>query len=249
MTLWKLEWLRLTRTRRWLSLAGVLIIFGFVSPLTVRYAEDLLESLGPSDIEIALPDPTAFEAMREYVGNVQQLGTLVVVLVSASALALDGRPELAVFLRSRVRSARDLVLPRFGVNAGVAAAAFAAGGFAAWYETEVLLGSLPVGRTLLAILLGSLFQVFVVATVALAAGLAKSFVQTAILAVGLLLSLPLLALIGALGPWLPGELTVLLAELDRPRDAFDYVRPVLVTLVAIPLFLAVAVRRLDAREL
>jgi hypothetical protein len=67
--------------------------------------------------------------------------------------------------------------------------------------------------------------------------------------VGLLLSLPLLALIGALGPWLPGELTVLLAELDRPRDAFDYVRPVLVTLVAIPLFLAVAVRRLDAREL
>jgi ABC-2 type transport system permease protein len=249
MTLWRLEWLRLVRTRRWMSLAGVLIVFGFVSPLTVRYAEDLLESLGPGDIQILLPEPTAFEAMREYVGNVQQLGTLVVVLVSASALALDGRPELAAFLRTRVRSARDLVLPRFGVNAAVAALAFAAGGFAAWYETEVLLESLPVGRTLLAILLGSLFQVFVVATVALAAGLAKSFVQTAILAVGLLLSLPLLSLVGPLGPWLPGELTVMLAQLDRSRDAIDYARPVLVTLVAIPVFLAVAVRRFEGREL
>jgi ABC-2 type transport system permease protein len=249
MTLWRLEWLRLVRTRRWLSLAGVLVFFGFVSPLSVRYAEDLLTSLGPSEVQIILPEPTAFESMRQFVGNVQQLGTLAVVLVSSAALALDGRPELAVFLRSRVRSARDLVLPRFAVNAAVAALAFAGGGFAAWYETEVLLGSLPAGRTLVAIAMGCVFQVFVVATVALAAGLARSFLQTAILAVGLLLSLPLLGLVGAIAPWLPSELSTFLADLEEPRAFADYARPAAVTLACIAAFLVLAVRRLETREL
>jgi ABC-2 type transport system permease protein len=249
MTLWRLEWLRLIRTRRWLSIAGVIVMFGFISPLTVRYAEDLLEQLGPTDVQITLPPATPYEAMRQYVGNIQQLGTLVVVLVSASALALDSRPEVAAFLRSRVRSTRDLVIPKFALNAGVAALAFIAGSLAAWYETEVLLDSLPVGRTLLAIATGALFQVFVVATVALAAGLSKSFVQTAIYAVALLLSLPLLGLVGAISPWLPDQLSANLAELEEARSLADYLRPVLVTLAANPIFLAIGIRRLDQREL
>jgi len=249
LTLWRLEWLRLIRTRRWFSIAGVIVMFGFISPLTVRYAEDLLEVLGPGDIQVTLPPATPDEAMRQYVGNIQQLGTLVVVLVSASALALDSRPEVAAFLRSRVRSTRDLVVPKFALNAGVAALAFTAGAFAAWYETEVLLDSLPVGRTLLAIATGALFQVFIVATVALAAGLSKSFLQTAIVAVGLLLSLPVLSLIGAVSPWLPNQLSTNLAELQEARSFADYARPILVTLVAVPVFMVVAVRRLDLREL
>lgn len=249
MTLWRLEWLRLVRTRRWLSLAGVLLLFGFISPLTVRYAEDIFESFGPSDVQITLPDATPEEAMRQFVGNIQQLGTLVIVLVSASALTLDSRPEAAMFLRSRVRSMARLVLPKFALNAGVAALAFAGGALAAWYETEVLLGALPVGRTVLAITTGALFQVFIVATVALAAGLARSFLQTALFAVAFLLSLPLLSLVGAISPWLPSQLLSDLAELEQAKSFAGYARPVLVALVLIPVFLGLAVRGLDRREL
>jgi ABC-2 type transport system permease protein len=249
VNLWRLEWLRLARTRRWLSLAGVFIAFGFLSPLTVRYAEQIFEQLGPSDVQISLPAATPYESMRQFVGNVQQLGTLVVVLVSAGALAMDARPELAVFLRSRARSAGQLLVPRFAVNAGVAAGAFVLGSAAAWYETAVLIGSLPAGRTAAAIATGALFQVFTVATVALAAALSRSYAQAAIYAVGLLLSLPLLGLVGAISPWLPGQLSTNLAQLDQARTFADYARPVLVSLVTIALFLALAMRRLDHREL
>jgi len=249
VSLWRLEWLRLLRTRRWLSIAAVLLMFGFLSPITVRYIEDILEQLGPTDLQITLPAASPYRAMQEFVGNIQQLGTLVVVLVSASALAFDSRPEVAVFLRSRVRSTRELILPAFAVNAGFAGLAFGLGAAAAWYETEVLLGSLPAGRTLAAIAGGALFQAFIVATVALAAGLSRSFLQTAILSVGLLLSLPLLGLVGVISPWLPSQLSTALADLQRPRDFMDYARPLTVTLAAIPLFLAIAVRRLDRREL
>ena len=140
-------------------------------------------------------------------------------------------------------------MPKFALNAGVAALAFTAGAFAAWYETEVLLDSLPAGRTVLAIATGALFQVFIVATVALAAGLSKSFLQTAIFSVALLLSLPLLGLVTAIGPWLPSQLSSNMAQLDEARSFSDYARPALVTFVVIPMFLALAVRRLDEREL
>ena len=250
MSLWRLEWLRLVRTRRWLSIAGIVVVFGFISPLTVRYAEELFEGLSPGgDVQIILPEATPLESMQQFVGNVQQLGTLVVVLVAAAAMAVDSHPEMAVFLRTRVRTVRKLIFPRFGANAALAAAAYTAGALAAWYETEVLIGSLPVGRTLAAIAGGALFQVLVVAVVVLAAGLSRSFIQTAVVAVGILLSLPLLGLIGGLDPWLPSRLATNLAHLDTPQSVADYVRPLVVTLGAILACLFIGIARLESREL
>ena len=49
MSLWRLELLRLTRTRRGLALFAVYLLFGFVGPLTARYLSDLLELAGRPD--------------------------------------------------------------------------------------------------------------------------------------------------------------------------------------------------------
>lgn len=37
MNLWRLEWLRLTRTRRLVAIVGVYLFFGLTGPLTARY--------------------------------------------------------------------------------------------------------------------------------------------------------------------------------------------------------------------
>jgi hypothetical protein len=68
------------------------------------------------------------------------------------------------------------------------------GALAAWYETEILLGSLPAGRTLIAIATGALLEFFVVALVVFAVGWSKNFIQAAVLAVVLFFTMP------ALGP-------------------------------------------------
>lgn len=248
MNLWRLEVLRLMRTRRWLSIVAVLIGFGFLSPLTVKYLADIIEQFGGGHVRIIVPEPQVTDGMREFVGNTQQLGILAVVLVTASALAFDTRPEAAAFLRSRVDSTLRLLLPRYSVNAAFAALAFLLGSLAAWYETEVLLGSLPATRTVAAIASGMLFEAFVVTVVTAAAGIARSFVQTTILAVALLISLPVLGLIDALEPWLPSRLSSMLATLDVPRETLDYLRPALVALASIPLALWFTAKRLDGRE-
>jgi ABC-2 type transport system permease protein len=248
VNLWRLEWLRLLRTRRFLSVLFIFVGFGFLSPVTVRYLPDILEKFGGSNIQITVSEPTPGEGMKEFVGNVQQMGTLVVVLIAASAFAIDSRPELGAFLRSRVATTRLLLAPKLAVNGAYAAGAFLLGSLAAWYETVVLLGDLPAGRTIAAIAAGMLFEVFVVAVVCLSAGLSRGFVQIAVTAVALLLSLPLLALLDPLAPWLPSQLGAMAAELDRSHSLFDYIRPAAVTLVFIPLAIRYAALRLDHRE-
>ena len=66
MSLWKLEWIRLTRTRRWIALVGVYLFLGFTGPLLARYMADILERAG-GGIEVAVPEPVPADGMAQYV--------------------------------------------------------------------------------------------------------------------------------------------------------------------------------------
>ena len=44
MNLWRLEVIRLFRTKRWIALLGVYVFFGLVGPLSARYIREILES-------------------------------------------------------------------------------------------------------------------------------------------------------------------------------------------------------------
>ena len=59
MSPWRLEILRLTRTKKWVALVGVYVGFGLLGPLTARYIKEILSRVGSSDgTVITVPDPT-----------------------------------------------------------------------------------------------------------------------------------------------------------------------------------------------
>ena len=106
MTLWRLEWLRLTRTRRLLVLLCAYAFFGLTGPLTARYLPQILDRLGTSGMQIEFPPPKPADGIAQFVSNASQICLLIVVMVAASALAFDARTEMAVFLRTRVGRVR-----------------------------------------------------------------------------------------------------------------------------------------------
>jgi len=222
MSLWRLEWLRLVRTHRLTGLLAVFMLFGFTGPLTVSYFEDLLRRFG-GGVEVRLPDPVPADGMAAYVDNGQQLGLLVVVLVAAAALAFDAQRESAAFLRTRVRSMWQLVLPKVAVNALAAAGAFAIGALAAWYETAVLLGGLPAAATLAGIAYVAAYLAFAVSLTALAAALLRGVVGTALAALAALLLLGLVGSLGVLADWLPSHLAARPPRRVRTRGMFPSV--------------------------
>jgi ABC-2 type transport system permease protein len=247
MSLWRVEWLRLWRTRRWLALAGVFLFFGLLGPITAAYMDVILGRLA-DDVQIALPPPTPVAGLEQYLNNALQVGLLVALAVAAGSLAFDNRPERATFYRSRVAGAWPLLAPRYTVAAAAACGAFVLGTAAAWYETVILLGPLPVGGMILGTLLICLYLAFAVAVVALSAAVVRGVLGVIALSAGALLSFPLLGLVPELRPWLPVHLLGSLTGLVAGAEPRTYLRAAAVTVAATAALLPAAAALLERRE-
>jgi ABC-2 type transport system permease protein len=249
VNLWRLEWLRLVRTHRLTAILGCYLFFGLTGPLTARYLPQILGRLGTSGVRVEFPPPVPADGITQFTGNASQIGLLVVVLVAGSALAFDSRREMAVFLRTRVEGVGAIIGPAYAVTAAAAGAGLVAGSLAAWYETGVLLGPLPVGRMVLGIVLGVEFLAFVVALTALVAALVRGTVATVGLTLGAMLGLAILGNLGGLGRWLPTTLPGAMAGLVRFTPPVQYLPATLVTALATVAALAGAVTLGAHREL
>ncbi len=248
MNLWRLEWLRLLRTRSWIALAAVFLFFGLLGPISARYMEEIVQRFA-GDVSIILPPPTPATGLEQYLGNVMQIGLLVVLAVAASALAFDQPIERAAFYRSRVRRVWTLLAPRVAVMTLATVAAFVLGTLGAWYETVVLLGDLPIGAMLLGMLLTSLYLAFAVAVTAAVSSFVRAPLVIVPIAAGLLILVPLLGLFGAIRDWLPSVLLGSLVGLVVGVPPVEYIQPALVTLAATAGLLWLATTRLQRREL
>lgn len=249
MTLWRLEWLRLVRTRRLLAVLAVYAFFGLTGPLTARYLGEILRAVGTEGVEVTFPEPTPADGIAQFVGNASQIGLLVVTMVAASALAFDARREMAVFLRTRVAGVRPLVLTAYAVNAAAAVAGLVLGAACAWYETTVLLGAPDTAAMLAGIAYGAVFLAFAVALVALLATLVRGVLATAGVALVLLLLTGIAGGVAGVSRWLPTGLLGALGDLTAGRAAAGYLPGLAVTLIGTVVALAGAVALGDRREI
>jgi ABC-2 type transport system permease protein len=247
VNLWRLEWLRLVRTRRLLVLIGVWVFFGLLGPLTARYLAEILERFG--EVSIELPETTPADGIAQYMANGLQLGLLAVVVVAALALTLDASPEMSTFLRTRVDSVRLLVVPHYVSVLLAAIVAFACGLALAVYETWVLLGGLPADRLILGSLIFVVYLGFVVALVAAVGGWLTSVVVTTAVVVGILLLLALAGLADNVSRWFPSHLAGSVDAVLGGAEVSDFVPALVVTVVLIPVLIWLGVSGLERREL
>ena len=180
-----------------------------------------------------MPPPVPADGITQFISNASQICLLVVVLVAASALAFDARREMAIFLRTRVDSVRRILVPALSTNAIAAVGGFLLGTAAAWYETAVLIGGLPVGRMLVGFAYGALFLVFAVATVAAVASLVRGTLAAAGITLVVLLAMAVLGSFGTLAHWLPTGLAGALSTVVQGADPVDYLPAVGVSVAAI----------------
>lgn len=248
MNLWRLEWLRLVRTRRWIALVGIYVFFGLVGPLSARYLAEIVERFG-GGVEVTFPPPVPADGMIQYVSNVSQLGLLVAVVVAAGSLAFDAKLEMGVFLRTRVERVWDILVPRLTVTFVAIGVSFVLGALAAWYETVVLIGNLPVAGTLAGIAYGLLYLALVVALVAAAGSRSKNVLGTVLATFVVLLIMPIIGIVEAIGRWLPSHLVGALSGIPGGVEINEYLPAAGVTLILIGAFLWLAVRWSEAREL
>jgi ABC-2 type transport system permease protein len=249
VSLWRLEWLRLFRTPRAISLAAVYLLIGAAEPVLTRYQNQLIGHLSHGTV-LRLPPATPAQALDSYVSQISTVGLIVVVVLAAGAFSFDASPGLSVFLRTRTRSMWQLLAPRFAVNAAAAGVAYLLGTLAAWYATWLLIGGLPAGLTLAGIAFEIIYLTFAVALTALAASLARGTLAATAITLALLLALPIAGSWRVIASWLPSALVAdPVALVERAHHLDHYLPALAVTAVATVVLLAVAAIRLREREI
>lgn len=249
MNLWSIERLRFTRTQRWVPVLAVFGVFGVTGPVVARYLQALVRRSGGSRIRIIAPPPIPADAVRSFLGNAQQFGVLAVTIIAAGAMAFDARPEMAMFLRTRVRGTIRLLVPKFVTNAIVAAGGFAVGIAIAWVLTAALIGRLPAAAMLEGTALWALYLAFVVALVGLTAATVRSQLAAVLVAVGSLIALGVAGAFPQARDWVPTALAGALSSLIAGVPLSRFLPAILITCAATPALLVVAARLLDRREL
>lgn len=247
MTLWTLERLRLVRTNRLLALLGAYLFFGVTGPLTARYLEQIMSRFG-GEMQITLPDPTAADGITQFTSNAGQLGLLAVVVIGAGSLALDADREKAIFLRTRVRNAWQLLLPRVVTTTAAAVTALVLGTVVAAVLSVALIGELDPVAVVVGTLYGALYLAFAVAVTAAVASVTSSVISTVLTTVATLIALPIVSLVPGLSRWVPSELLGAIDELVRGAPASQAAPAAGVTVVAIGALLALAATRIERRE-
>lgn len=249
MTSWRLEWLRLTRTPRAVALAAVYVIFGLGEPVLTKYLSKILSHAGGAGkLRISIPAPIPSDGISAYVGQVSTIGLIVVVVIAAGAFGFDSKLGLATFLRTRVSSMWQLITPRFTLNAAAAIVAYVLGTLAAWYETSLLIGSLPVAAMLEGMLCAACYLAFAVALSGMAASLVKNTLGAVGLTVVALLVLPIAGTARSIQNWLPSTLVNAPVDLIGGTHLTHYRPGIGTALVAAALLLVGTAARLRSRE-
>lgn len=250
--LYRLEATRLLRTHTLLLLLLAFTAFGAVGPLLAYSMEDLLRLADPEGelaaMDLEIPAMTAGDALGSHIELVAPLGVLLVVLVAAMALTMDSSPGRSLFYRSRVPGTARLITPRVVLPALAAVLAHLAGALVAWAFTALLFDGPPLSAVMLGALMGGVYMVLVVAVVALASSLTRNALAVVGIAVLVLVVCAGVGSLPFLAEWAPGALLqgVVLPAAGAPlTDLFPAVATTVVLTVGA---LALAVKRIGARE-
>lgn len=246
MSVWRLEVLRVWRTRRLIVLVGAFIVLGLGDPILTYYTPELLKA-STGGIRVIAPAPTPAAAIAGFARSITQIGTLLVVVVGAASLAIDARPALAAFYRTRVRRTAVLLLPRYLTVAVATLAALALGTLAAGYETAVLIGRASPVALAGGLGLEALWMCFALAVVTAWSALVRGVVGVVGCTLATLLALALPAAAGVPASWLPTGLAAGLGALVGAHHSAPLWHGVIVTAGATVLLLVAATRRIQRR--
>jgi len=210
MILWvalRKELMEQWRSYRLLITAAVLVAFGLLSPLTAKYTPELMKLL-PNGEEIArlIPQPTAADAVAQYLKNISQFSVVLALLVTMGAVAYEKERGTAAMILVKPLPRWAFLAAKFTALGITFAASLAVAGAGCYYYTLVLFEPLGIGSWVILNVLLLVFVLVYVALTLMCSVLAKSQAGAGGLAFALLIVLALPGALPKVGEYLPGQL-------------------------------------------
>ncbi|MDF2927390.1 MAG: transporter permease [Paenibacillaceae bacterium] len=163
LLIYRKEMLEMRRSGKWLWVPIVAILLSVMNPVTSYYMPQILDKAGnlPEGTIIQIPLPSAPEVMMETLSQFGTMGVLILVLASMGIVAGERESGVASIIMVKPVSHLSFITAKWAGILTLAMASFAAGYASAWYYTELLIGHVPVARSLASMGAYSLWLAFV----------------------------------------------------------------------------------------
>ncbi|HOZ30670.1 MAG TPA: ABC transporter permease subunit [Bacteroidales bacterium] len=102
------------RSRKLIVVIVVFFIFGLLSPITAMFMPDIISSVSESqNIKIEVPPPTWTDAVVQYIKNMTQIITFVLIIVYMGIVAREKENGILVFLLVKPVKRTAIILSKY----------------------------------------------------------------------------------------------------------------------------------------
>lgn len=204
------EWREQAKSYRLLTLALVFVFFGLASPLLAKFTPEIVRSMSAGQgVEIRIPDPTAADAVTQYIKNISQIVLFVLVFLTMGSVVAEKERGTAVFVLVKPVSRSSFLAAKLGTLWLSTSAGLVLSALCAYAYTAVLFPPPSAGAFVLASLLLLLHVLTFVTTTFLFSAVARSQVVAGVLSFFVWILLASLGNLGYVSEFLPGRLLTL----------------------------------------
>ncbi|MFZ5989051.1 MAG: ABC transporter permease [Bacillota bacterium] len=224
------------KTHKIFILPAVFLFFAFSSPLTAKYINEILKSIG--GVDITLPEPTYLDSYAQFFKNFNSI-CMIVLILSFMGTVVDEKVKGSVILvLTKHVSRMQFVTSKFIAAVVFFTVSYALSALACIYYTYLLFPKFYNENLWLSIVLFWIYGVFVISITVFSSTISKSHMMAAIFGFIGYIAAPLITYIPVIGRFTPGQLESLSMDiLTGVKTVGDTVGPVIVTLLVIMLFL------------
>lgn len=238
------------RTRRFIVVGAVFVVFGMISPLLARFLPEILGSIEEAQQFVDLiPEPTIADAFGQYIENLTQFGFILAIVLGMAAVIGEKEKGTAAMILSKPMPRWVFITSKFVAQAIVYIVSFVIAAVSAYYYTYFLFGPPAAAPFLFMNVLLLVWLLVFVAVTLLGSTLGGSTGGAAgIAAVGSVLIL-ILGSIPTIGELMPGALIGWAGQLAQPGMAVPNGGALAMGLVFIIIALIAAVAIFEQQEL
>ncbi len=136
-------------SRRIIVVCAVFLLFGLMSPAVAKFTPELLANIeGAEQFADLIPEPTAADALGQYIKNITQFGFILVILLGMGAVAGEKEKGTAAMILSKPLPRWSFLLSKYTAQALVYLLAMGLAAAGAFYYTSLLFAPLAIGSFL-----------------------------------------------------------------------------------------------------
>ncbi|MEW5827073.1 MAG: ABC transporter permease [Candidatus Bipolaricaulota bacterium] len=201
------------RSHRLLVILLAFVFFGLASPMLAKFTPDIVKSVSAGQgIEISVPEPTAADAVAQYVKNLSQIVLFVLVFLTMGAVVSEKERGTAVFVLVKPVSRSSFLAAKLCTLWASVSAGLVLSALCAYAYTTLLFAPPGAGRFALAgALLLAHILTFVTTTFFFSTA-ARSQAVAGVLSFLVWILLASLSNVGYVSEFLPGRLLSLSLE-------------------------------------